>query len=102
MIPISKAFRIVDRHILPLGTEKIRLQDVVGRVLAEDVVADMDLPPFHRSQMDGYAVKAADTTSAPVTLKIVGESAAGRGWDGKLKTGQAVRIMTGAPVPAGA
>jgi molybdopterin molybdotransferase len=102
MIPISKALKIVDREIPKLGSEKARLDDAVGRVLAENIVADMDLPPFDRSQMDGYAVKSADTVAAPVTLKIVGESAAGRGWSGKLKNGEAVRIMTGAPVPAGA
>jgi molybdenum cofactor synthesis domain-containing protein len=74
----------------------------MGRVLAQDIVADSDLPPFDRSQMDGYAVRAEDVKSAPVRLRIVGESAAGRGWHHKLEEGQAVRIMTGAPVPAGA
>ena len=74
----------------------------LGRVLAEDVVADSDLPPFDRSQMDGYAVRAEDAKSAPVRLRIVGESAAGRGWHHQLEEGQAVRIMTGAPVPEGA
>lgn len=74
----------------------------LGRVLAEDVVADSDLPPFNRAQMDGYAVRAEDARSAPVRLRIVGESAAGRGWHQQLEEGQAVRIMTGAPVPDGA
>jgi molybdenum cofactor synthesis domain-containing protein len=60
------------------------------------------MPPFNRSQMDGYGVRAIDTENAPVELKIVGESAAGHGWKGKLKKGEAVRIMTGAPVPLGA
>ena len=80
----------------------MNLQDALGRVLAEDVVADSDLPPFDRSQMDGYAVRAEDARSAPVRLRIVGESAAGRGWHHQLEEGQAVRIMTGAPVPEGA
>ena len=71
-------------------------------MLAEDVVADSDLPPFDRSQMDGYAVRAEDVKAAPARLRIVGESAAGRGWHQQLEEGQAVRIMTGAPVPAGA
>jgi molybdenum cofactor synthesis domain-containing protein len=70
--------------------------------LAEDIVADTDLPPFNRSQMDGYAVRAEDTNDAPVRLRIVGESAAGKGWHHQLKQGEAVRIMTGAPVPEGA
>ena len=80
----------------------MELHQALGRVLAEDVVADSDLPPFDRSQMDGYAVRAEDAKEAPVRLRIVGESAAGRGWHQQLEEGQAVRIMTGAPVPAGA
>lgn len=102
MIPVSKAFKIVDKHAKPLKTENIALEDAVGRSLAENVVADSDLPPFDRSQMDGYAVIADDTVSIPARLKIVGESAAGKGWRGTLKHGEAVRIMTGAPVPKGA
>ncbi len=102
MIPVAKALKIIERESNPLGTERINLADSIGRILAENVVADTDLPPFDRSQMDGYAVKATDTKIAPATLKIVGESAAGRGWHKTLKKGEAVRIMTGAPVPAGA
>lgn len=102
MIPISKAMAMVKREAARLGSETIRLSDSVGRILAEDILADTDMPPFHRSQMDGYAVKARDTTAAPVVLNIVGESAAGRGWHDSLGAGEAVRIMTGAPVPAGA
>lgn len=102
MIPISKAIKIVERETTLLATERIDLTDAVGRVLAEDIVADSDLPPFDRSQMDGFAVVAKDTTQAPVQLKIVGESSAGSGWHHKLRSGEAVRIMTGAPVPIGA
>ena len=102
MIQISKAIRIIDRETAILSSERINLADAHGRVLAENVIADTDLPPFDRSQMDGYAVKAEDTKNAPVTLKIVGESAAGRGWHKTLNNGEAVRIMTGAPVPKGA
>lgn len=102
MIPIFKAFKIIDNHAKPLRSEKIALEDAVGRSLAENVVADSNLPPFDRSQMDGYAVVAEDTVSIPARLKIVGESAAGKGWRGTLKRGEAVRIMTGAPLPKGA
>ncbi len=102
MIPISKAIEIIKRETDSLGLETIDLADSVGRVLAENIVADTDLPPFDRSQMDGFAVKAKDTAKAPVELKIAGESAAGRGWHNKLMPGEAVRIMTGAPVPTGA
>lgn len=102
MIPVSKAIAIISREVRGLPVERVAIEDAVGRVLAEDVVADTDMPPFDRSQMDGYAVRAADTKDAPVTLKLVGESAAGRGWKGRLRSGEAVRIMTGAPLPAGA
>lgn len=102
MISVSKAIRIIERETPALGVERVALADSVGRILAEDIVADMDLPPFDRSQMDGYAVVAKDIANAPVQLKIVGESAAGHGWHNTMKRGEAVRIMTGAVVPKGA
>jgi len=102
MISVAEAIQIVRQQIQSLSTERVELERVLGRVLAEDVVADTDLPPFDRAQMDGYAVRAQDVKDAPVRLRIVGESAAGKGWHHQLEEGQAVRIMTGAPVPAGA
>jgi molybdenum cofactor synthesis domain-containing protein len=102
MISVAEAIQIVRQHTRALPSERVPLADALNRVLAEDIVADSDLPPFDRSQMDGYAVRAEDTTEAPVRLRIVGESAAGNGWHHELKEGEAVRIMTGAPVPAGA
>jgi molybdenum cofactor synthesis domain-containing protein len=102
MIPIQKAVDIVLNEVEPLGVETVNIADAVGRVLSEDIKADSDLPPFDRSQMDGFAMRAADTAGAPVLLTVVGESAAGHGWHKTLKTGQAVRIMTGASVPKGA
>ena len=102
MISISKALNIIKRETFSLKSETVNLQNTVGRVLAEDVNSDMDLPPFDRSQMDGFAVKNKDVKNAPVKLKIIGESAAGKGYDGELNSGEAVRIMTGARVPEGA
>ncbi len=102
MILIYEALKIIERETHSLGVETIELENSINRVLAENVKADMDLPPFDRSQMDGFAVKSKDTKSAPVRLKIVGESAAGKGFDGQLKSGEAVRIMTGARLPVGA
>jgi molybdenum cofactor synthesis domain-containing protein len=102
MIEISKALRIIKRETKPLDSEEVRLAESIGRILAEDIFADSDMPPFDRSQMDGYAMKAKDTRTAPVQLRIVGESAAGRGWNRELKDGEAIRIMTGARVPTGA
>ena len=102
MISVAEAIQIVRQQTPPLATEHVRLEDVLGRVLAQEVVADTDLPPFDRAQMDGYAVRAQDVKEAPVRLRIAGESAAGKGWHHQLEEGHAVRIMTGAPVPAGA
>ena len=101
MISVAEALQIVKEQTRRLGTEQVKLPESLGRILAEDVVADSDLPPFDRSQMDGYAVRAEETTDAPVRLRIVGESAAGKGWHQEMHEGEAVRIMTGAPVPAG-
>jgi molybdenum cofactor synthesis domain-containing protein len=102
MISVAEAIQIVRQQTRPLPHERVKLEHVLNRILAEDIIADSDLPPFDRAQMDGYAVRAEETAAAPVRLRIVGESAAGRGWHHELKEGEAVRIMTGAPVPAGA
>ena len=102
MIPVDEAIRIVLAEIRNLPRESIELSNSLGRILAEDIVADTDLPPFDRAQMDGYAVRAEDLANPPVRLRIVGESAAGTGWHNEMKAGEAVRIMTGAPVPTGA
>lgn len=102
MISVAEAIQIVKEQTQVLGTERVALQDSLGRVLAEDIVANTDLPPFDRSQMDGYAVRAEDTKAAPIRLRIIGESAAGKGWHQEVTEGTAVRIMTGAPVPPGA
>ncbi len=82
-----------------LEAEAVPLARALGRVLATDIVAARDQPPFAASAMDGWAVRAAD---GPGALRIIGESAAGRGFAGALGPGEAVRIFTGAAVPAGA
>ena len=102
MIPVSEAIQIVKAQTGPLPADQAKLTSARGRILAEDIIADTDLPPFDRAQMDGYALRAADVANVPAHLRIVGESAAGAGWHHEMKAGEAVRIMTGAPVPAGA
>jgi len=102
MIPVADAINIVLDHTSALPSESVTLGESMGRILAEDIIADTDLPPFDRAQMDGYAVRAADVEQTPARLRIVGESAAGAGWHHEMKAGEAVRIMTGAPVPQGA
>lgn len=86
----------------PLGVEEARLGDATGRVVRETIAADRDFPPFTRSAMDGYAVRAADTRQAPVVLEVVEEIPAGRQPARAVGAGQASRIMTGAPLPEGA
>lgn len=73
-----------------------------GRILAEPVVADLDLPPFHRAVMDGYALRSSDTAGAPVRLQCIGEVPAGSRFQPALEKGQCVEVMTGASVPPGA
>lgn len=102
MISVAEAILKVEAETSILSPESVAIANACHRFLAEDVIADSDLPPFDRSQMDGYAVRATDTENAPVQLQIVGESAAGNGWHQEMKSGEAVRIMTGAPLPTGA
>lgn len=102
MISVAEAVRIVVEKAEPVESERVPLEESAGRVLAEDVFADSDLPPFDRAQMDGYAVRSEDVREVPARLRVVGEAAAGRGWRGVVRKGEAVRIMTGAPLPAGA
>lgn len=82
--------------------EEVALLDAMGRVLAAEVVADRDQPPFNRAAMDGYAVRAADCAGESTRLRVVGEVAAGVDREEVLEPGSAVAIMTGAPVPPGA
>jgi molybdopterin molybdotransferase len=101
MIPVAEAVQIVAGQTRILELERVFLIDALGRILGEDIIADTDLPPFDRAQMDGYAVRAQDVSTTPARLAIVGESAAGSGWHHEMKAREAVRIMTGAPVPVG-
>ena len=102
MISIEDARRRILDACPPLPPRDVVLADALGRVLAELVVAGEDVPPFANTAMDGYAVRAADTAGAPVRLDVVGTLAAGSAPDVEVGPGQAVRIMTGAPIPTGA
>jgi len=94
---LSACFDLVD----PLDAEKIPLAEAAGRVLAQPVCATRDQPPFAASAMDGYAILGIEAEPHAM-FKVIGESAAGHGFSGHLKPGQAVRIFTGAPLPEGA
>jgi molybdopterin molybdotransferase len=82
--------------------EVLPLDQTLGRILAEDVFADRDYPPFHRATRDGYAVCSSDLITLPARLKKVGEVRAGEHFDGNMEPGQCIEIMTGAPMPQGA
>jgi molybdopterin molybdotransferase len=102
MIAVEEALETVLREARALPDEEVALDEALSRVLAEDVASDSDLPPFPRAAMDGYALRAADVAGAPAALDVIGEVRAGQWPDLTLGPGQAARIMTGAPVPAGA
>lgn len=101
MISVAKALDALFDLVTPLPLEEVALRDANGRVLAQEVTAQRTQPPFDASSMDGYAVKSAEVEKDAL-FKVVGEAAAGHGWDGVVGAGQAVRIFTGAPVPDGA
>ena len=100
--PLEDAQSFVIGSCAPLEPVAARFDTADGLVLAADVVAAEQVPPFDNSAVDGYAVIAADTASVPVELPVVAEVAAGAATDHVLQRGEAIRIMTGAPIPAGA
>ncbi len=101
MISVEEALSHILDLFEPVGTEQVPISKAQGRVLAEDVIATHDQPPFASSAMDGYAVRAEDAEIG-ARLDVIGKSAAGSGFEGPLGAGEAVRIFTGAPVPVGA
>ena len=97
LMPVEAARSRILLNVKPLAAEQVAIAQALGRVLAKPISARRDQPPFNASAMDGYAVRSEDVA---VELKIIGISAAGHAFKGKLKPGEAVRIFTGAPVPA--
>ena len=102
LVPVEEALGRLLADVRPGPAEAVPLAEAAGRVLAAPVTALRTQPPFPSSAMDGYAVRAADIAAVPRTLKVVGTAAAGRGFAGRVGSGEAVRIFTGAPVPEGA
>ena len=106
MLPVEDALARILDLCEPLATETLPIDAAVGQVLAESIVAPFDIPPLDNTAMDGYAVQSASTDgaseSAPLRLRVVGELAAGYVYAGVVGAGEAVRIMTGAPMPDGA
>ena len=106
MIELEEAQEIINEKMPYLGTERVDLLKAHGRVLAEDIYSFINQPPFNRSPLDGYALKAEDSQGAgqnnPISLQVIEEIHAGSCAKKKVETGTAIRIMTGAPIPEGA
>jgi molybdopterin molybdotransferase len=105
VVTFEQAIETVAGYCCTLGlpdTETVALPSALGRVLAKPITADRDFPPFPRATRDGYAVRAADLQSLPAKLRVIGQIKAGGTFNGAVNSGQAVEIMTGAPVPPGA
>jgi molybdopterin molybdotransferase len=102
LLPVDEARARMLEGVGALSAESAPLDQCAGRVLARAVIASRDQPPFASSVMDGWAVRRADAQTASAELRIIGESAAGRGFEGVVGPGQAVRIFTGAALPHGA
>ncbi len=102
MLSVDQARERILDAIRPLPAEQVNIAGSLGRVLAADVVSRRTQPPTSVSAMDGYAVRAADVATTPVTLEVIGQAPAGDAYKGTVGAGQAVRIFTGGPVPDGA
>jgi molybdopterin molybdotransferase len=102
LTPVDEALDLVLEQARALPPEAVSLRESLDRVLAEDAIADVDVPPFDRCAMDGYALRAEDVADAPTSLKLVGRLFAGEVFAGRVERGQAVKVMTGAPRPEGA
>src|SRR3954464_4878924 len=106
MLSVAEASERILSEIRPLADERVPLGRALGRVCAEDIAAAVTMPPWSNSSMDGYAVRSADITpvmtGSPVKLRVVATVAAGEFAPRPLKKGEAMRIMTGAPIPGGA
>jgi molybdopterin molybdotransferase len=102
MLSVAEALERIVSSFRPLPAETVSIAEAFGRVLAADVYARVTQPPHAVSAMDGYAVRASDVARVPVDLKVIGAVPAGELFDGTVSNGEAVRIFTGAPLPAGA
>ncbi|HEX6714200.1 MAG TPA: gephyrin-like molybdotransferase Glp [Thermoleophilaceae bacterium] len=102
LITVDEARASVLAAVRPLAAEVVPAAEALGRVLAEDVVAELELPPFDSSAMDGYALDGNAPSAAGGELPVIGESQAGAPFAGRIEPGQAVRISTGAVIPEGA
>ena len=102
---VEQTLEWIDQNIPSLRSESVPLEKAAGRVLAQSVVSEVNVPGFSRGMMDGFAVRAEDTLGATpysqIVLEVIGQSLPGAAFEGQVLPGQAVRIMTGAPIPTG-
>ena len=101
LLPVADAIEQILRGVEPLPVESVALSDGLGRVLAEDLIAQGNQPANDLSAMDGYAVRADDVVTSPVTLKVIGEAAAGHPFGKQIGPGECARIFTGGVLPRG-
>ncbi len=105
LVTVERARELMLQEVNPMPVEKIAITDALGRVVAEDILVELNIPPMDNSAMDGYGVRALDTLAAtsgqPLKLSVVATIPAGQRFNDEIKAGETVRIMTGAPVPAG-
>ena len=105
-VELEQAIQIIREKVAVMGTEIVPLSEARGRILARQIVAEENVPPFDRSPYDGFAFRAKDLEEAskehPVTLRIIEEVPAGKAPERKIIKGEAIKILTGAPIPEGA
>jgi len=101
MLSVAEALAAIRAEAAPLPVELVPLRAALGRFLGEPIVSAVDSPPFDKSMMDGYALRAESLRDGPRSLRLLGELPAGATWSGVVQAEEAVRIMTGAPIPSG-
>jgi molybdopterin molybdotransferase len=99
---VEEAVELILAECRPLDPISAALETAAGMRLAAAVVSEVDSPPFNKSMMDGYALRSADVLRLPAELQVIGELTAGTEFHGEVGGGEALQIMTGAPMPAGA
>jgi len=101
MVTFEQALKNILKNARVLPAEKVAIEDSAGRILEEDIYSGLEMPPFDKSAMDGYALKAVDVENVPVKLRCIGLIQAGGVFSRKVKKGECVKIMTGAAIPKG-
>ncbi len=102
MIEYAQALNKISQHASVLPLEQVKIEDSVGRIAGEDVFSKIEMPPFDKSAMDGYALKYVDLKNVPCKLRCIGLIQAGEIFNKKIQQGECIKIMTGAPLPVGA